>query len=502
MAHAGSFAEVWGEIGHNAHPPLFYLLLRLAALAGEDPLWLRAPSLLAGSLAALAGFALARELGGALAGWVAGLAIALSPGAIALSQVARPYALQLLVLLLAGLALARSANGRSRRAAPAYAALLLLAVLLHYSSFLFAGAALATLAGARLAGRLGARELRALALAHAPALLAMAALAALHAVPRVLASGLRQWAVEGWLEPFFPHGPGEAWRALVGALEYLTGPALALPALLALLLSLALAFARGAWLLAGLGSALLSLALLAAALELYPLGCTRHAAHLAALVFPALGFGAGRLASLGPWRAAPGAALLLALAALPAPLAAAFGLREDRVRAHPELFLPRRAVEGWLAPRLRALGQEPGLLLMDQITAYTLTPLFRDAQAGRAYREVDELRSFAWGQRQALVAPTFFLVANASQRGQPNHLASVLARIRAERPELLPALEGDVRVLSANGTHLYDALRGRRLRDLVDAVEVEAGALCLFRLRAGAYLARAERRGPPPGALE
>jgi hypothetical protein len=496
VAHAASFAAVWGEIEQNAHPPLFYLLLRGAALLGEDPLWLRLPSLAAGSLAALAAFALARELGGAVAGWVAGLALALAPGAIRLSQVARPYALQLLVLLLGLLALARYANGRRRFALPAGAALLLLSVLLHYGSFLVVGALFAVVAGARLSGRLSGREARDLALALSPAALAMAALVALHALPRVVGGGLRDWAVEGWLGPFFPRAPGEAWRALLGALEYLTGPALAPLALLALLASLALAFARGAWLLAGLGAALLSLALLAAALRLYPLGCTRHAAHLAALVFPALGYGAGQLARLGRRPAALAAALLLAMAAAGAPLARALGQREDRVRASPELYLPRRAVEGWLWPRLRALAAEPGLLVMDQITAYTLSPLWREAQAAGGYREVDQLRSFAWGRREALVAPTFFLVAGTSQRGQPSHLASALARIRAERPELAAALEGDVRVLSANGTHLYQALRGRRLRDLVDAVEVEGGALCLFRLRAAAYLERLAGRDP------
>lgn len=502
VAHAGSLAVVSGEIGHNVHPPLFYLLLRLAALAGEDPLWLRLPSLVAGSLAVAAAFALARELGGALAGCVAALLLAFSPGAIALSQVARPYALQLLVLLLALFALARYTDGKRRGALPAYAALLLVAVLLHYSSFFVAGAALATLTWARLSGRLAAREWRALALAHAPAALAMTALLALHAWPSVLASGFRADAAAGWLSPFFPRGPGDAWRALLGVLEYLAGPELAAPLLLLLLFSLALACARGAWLLAGLGGSLLTLALLAALLRLYPLGCTRHAAWLAALIAPALGYGAGQLARLRGRRAAAGFALLAALALLQAPLARALGLREDRVRAQPELFLPRRAVTGWLVPRLRQLGQQPGLLVMDQITAYTLMPLFLAAQEEGAYRRPDELRSFAWGQRQAFVAPSFFMVASASQRGEPNHLASVLARIRAERPELAAALAGDVRVLSANGTHLYQALRGRRLRDLVDAVEVEAGALCLFRLRAADYLERASssRGSAPSGA--
>ena len=48
---AGSFGDFWAEVLANAHPPLYYLLLRGVGLLTWDFVWLRGTSLLFGTAA-------------------------------------------------------------------------------------------------------------------------------------------------------------------------------------------------------------------------------------------------------------------------------------------------------------------------------------------------------------------------------------------------------------------------------------------------------------------
>ena len=63
--HSG-WQQFWQQVEGNAHPPLFYLLLRPIAALGSDPLWLRLPSILFSCLGIWGMYLLARNLGGYL----------------------------------------------------------------------------------------------------------------------------------------------------------------------------------------------------------------------------------------------------------------------------------------------------------------------------------------------------------------------------------------------------------------------------------------------------
>jgi 4-amino-4-deoxy-L-arabinose transferase-like glycosyltransferase len=134
-----SFADFWAEAMATAHPPLYFLILRGIAVVSTDFAWLRSVALISGVAAVYAFIALGRELGnvdarGRLTGLLAGLLIAVSPRAVALSQVVRPYMLLLLLLAAALSFLLRFARLRSNGSLVAYAACVCVALMLHYSA--------------------------------------------------------------------------------------------------------------------------------------------------------------------------------------------------------------------------------------------------------------------------------------------------------------------------------------------------------------------------------
>ncbi len=520
VASAPTWAERWSAIAGNAHPPLHYLLLVLIRSVTDDALWLRAPSVLFGALAVPALYALVRALAGRGAGGIAAWGLALSPGAVMLSQTARPYGLQLFLLAIALLCLLRGAQSRERRWLAGYAVSALLAVLHHYSSLIALGTAGLCVGAAGLRGALPPAVLARIALASAPAALAAALVAWLHLVP-ALRAGFPEGAVPGWLTPYYAQGPRALAALWLGAVEYLTGAALAAPVLLVWLGALALALAQRRWLLAGASLALIAAASLLSLLARYPLGCTRHDLYLALALFPLLGTGLAQALLAGPLARRALALGCLALALLARdPLARALGRPPGPWRAHPELGLARSEVEGWLAPRLAALAKTPGLLLMDQFTSYTLLPLFardpsRPDAGARPLGFADEhaLRVLDFGARKLVVAAAWFLSASPRDRDAEHGLWRQLERLRDERRELAPLLS-ELRVVSANGPHLVLALRRRaserhtrpdrvppRARGLgrgaiVSEVELQPPALALFRLDARELHASGPWRSP------
>ncbi len=85
----------------DVHPPLYYWILHAwMGLFGVNVAAARGLSAICGTLAVLATYQLARRWYGLLAGWVAGIAAAISPLAIHYSQEARMYALAMLLAAL------------------------------------------------------------------------------------------------------------------------------------------------------------------------------------------------------------------------------------------------------------------------------------------------------------------------------------------------------------------------------------------------------------------
>jgi hypothetical protein len=93
--------ELLAALRLDSGPPLPYLLAKLVAAVGIDPLAAaRAVSVLAGTLAVLAAAAAARRAWGAAAGWWCGALLAVHPLAVAWSSEGRAYALLLLAAAL------------------------------------------------------------------------------------------------------------------------------------------------------------------------------------------------------------------------------------------------------------------------------------------------------------------------------------------------------------------------------------------------------------------
>ena len=138
LAHARSPGDLLDGITQNAHPPLQYLVLYgMASLSGEFS-WLRAASLLTGSLAVYAIIRLGEETAGWRAGLLAGAALAVAPGAIALSQLMRPYALLTLLLTAATWFALRAVRTGERRDLVLHTTALALALCTHYAAYLAA----------------------------------------------------------------------------------------------------------------------------------------------------------------------------------------------------------------------------------------------------------------------------------------------------------------------------------------------------------------------------
>ena len=121
------------DVVHNDnHPPLQYLLDRLATVVSDTPDALRLPSVLAGTAAIPLAAALGRRLGGDRAGVAAGLLTAGMPLLVLWSRDARMYALAITIVLAMTLALWRAVEVPSWRRALAYFAVCVVAFYTHY----------------------------------------------------------------------------------------------------------------------------------------------------------------------------------------------------------------------------------------------------------------------------------------------------------------------------------------------------------------------------------
>jgi uncharacterized membrane protein len=94
----------------NHHMPSFFLLLRPLVPLGHPEFWLRLPSAVFGAVAVMLVFLIARRVGGWVAGSLAALVIGLSPIALAFSQEARSYTLEMSLILVALYGLVRLAQ--------------------------------------------------------------------------------------------------------------------------------------------------------------------------------------------------------------------------------------------------------------------------------------------------------------------------------------------------------------------------------------------------------
>ena len=122
-------------INQEKTPPLGFVLPWLTAHVHPASLWMRAPSVIAGTALIPATAVLGRKVYGAAAGACAAALIATSPFMVFYGSEARAYSLAALLVTAAALALLKATepNGR-RREWVAFAMLVLAAVLTHYTT--------------------------------------------------------------------------------------------------------------------------------------------------------------------------------------------------------------------------------------------------------------------------------------------------------------------------------------------------------------------------------
>ncbi len=511
IAHAPS-AIAGSMIAGNAHPPLYYYLLRATAAVSDDFVWLRVPALVFGTLSIVAIYVLGKRVGGSVCGIAAAIVLALSPGAIELSQLARPYALQFLLLIGATGTLlhyldqylgsyparqpAAQLRNPNRRTLIAYSALMFAAALTHYSSFLVLAGFSIALGFVAITGRLGRRELRDLALAHVPIALAGAVLYAYHVEPTLIDSAMRREALGSWLGAYFVTAPAALWRNFLGVFDFLAGPTLAGVGSIVFLISVAACVQARRFALVAVCLSVVLVAALASAISVYPFGATRHSAYLAPFFALTVGASTAFAFSMGT-RVAVGAGVVLALVVVArGPISLAVGVTPREPVEQPEFAITRAEMDGFRGAFER-VRTTPGVVFMDLSTTYTLLPLMHDGGIQLEWVVAGDSHQLTWGERQVVVIPQWYMAVGEQNINASNHLWSAIRRAR-DQQGVSDLLAADVRVVSANGLALPRSIRAlseNRAERLSVLDEVSSTSnLSAFRLHVDAYQNQLTRR--------
>jgi 4-amino-4-deoxy-L-arabinose transferase-like glycosyltransferase len=102
----------------NHHMPSFFLMLSPLTRLGDPQLWLRLPPAVFGALAVMLVYLIGSRVAGRMAGVLAALVLGLSPSALAFSQEARSYTMEMCLILVALWGLVGLAANPARAARP------------------------------------------------------------------------------------------------------------------------------------------------------------------------------------------------------------------------------------------------------------------------------------------------------------------------------------------------------------------------------------------------
>jgi 4-amino-4-deoxy-L-arabinose transferase-like glycosyltransferase len=127
-----SIVDMITVVHNDNHPPLQYILVRLATLFGNTPTTLRLPSVVAGAAAVPVAMALGRRIGGDHVGIAGGAIVALMPLLVLWSRDARMYALATTLLLAMTLALWRAIDDPGAGRVAIYGLAVLAGLYTHY----------------------------------------------------------------------------------------------------------------------------------------------------------------------------------------------------------------------------------------------------------------------------------------------------------------------------------------------------------------------------------
>lgn len=149
IAQQDNWTNFWSDIYANAHPPLFFLLLKIALRLGHSLLIYRSISILTGVASVFLVGRIARKITASnILGYESALAYGLALPGIIVSCEVRSYMLSVFFVLLSFSCLLDLAAGSGKNEAKAragFALCAILACLSHYYAFYYAGAAIVLL---------------------------------------------------------------------------------------------------------------------------------------------------------------------------------------------------------------------------------------------------------------------------------------------------------------------------------------------------------------------
>jgi len=404
-----STREFWGEVMANAHPPLFYLVLRGVGHLTRDFVWLRGVALISGTAAIWVLWLVGRELGGkgwpgVVAGSVAAGLLAVNHEAIVFSQVLRPYSMLVALLGAALYHLLRYRADPTDRRLAAYVLFTSLALLTHYGAVLGFAAFLGVVAVDHFGGEMERASWNRLAAAQAIPGAVLITVFLLH-LNAALGSYMMYLALapDGWLSEWLVSSPGQAWHSFVPFQTLQLPVSLQGRAALLLLVGIGVAARsrsrRGRTVAVLAGGALVA-ALAASALGEYPFGPTRHDAWLVVFTLPALAWLAGYVVERGRVGVFAGLAVALALGG---PLERALGDYPPMGSAADERALRREDVRSLVAEHLDPEGA-PRVVLMSFQTFNLLMPVYATARQEITATSPPDLMSFSFGSRDVIVS--------------------------------------------------------------------------------------------------
>ncbi|MBX9603867.1 MAG: glycosyltransferase family 39 protein [Bryobacteraceae bacterium] len=314
---APSFREFYAKTLEQAHPPLYFFLLRLLIPFSASEVWLRMPSVIAGAGLIALVFVWIRSAFGPAAGIAAATAVAVNGFLIDLSAQVRGYALLHAAMAAAFLFQFRYLRSGSRRALCISVSAAAIAILIHYSALV----GMAALGTAALVQSGVNRDLRRRIPPYAVAHLATLALLGFLYVTHIRslrgspmeAEAATSWLARSYFDPASERAKDFAvsrtWEIAVEHFSidsqrtlFWTTPLAQKEAriwyVLGALLALGLLRRRRSpeyWALAAAFVAAYSVAMLLALNRLYPYGPTRHASILILFSIPLLAVAASDL---------------------------------------------------------------------------------------------------------------------------------------------------------------------------------------------------------------
>ena len=367
-----------------------------------------------------------------MTGLVAAALLVASPPAIILSQIMRPYMLQLALVAGALALLLRYARAPERRTLLGYIALLVLALLTHDSSVLALGALGGVALYLIVSAEMPHEARRDHALSHMVPVAVVLGLYLFH-LRGLVASDTADDALQGWLSFYLVGSVREAWLAFVGLQTTVAGRGLGGPVTVLMISALAVAVARRAWLMVVVAGSALLVGLVAAAAGVYPLGAVRHSTWMLAFTLPPLAWAVGFVLTSGRRWALAGVAIVVILVAARESVGIGVGVPESPWAA-PERVLRRSNLLEMVD--LLDPGGAPRLVIMDQQTYYLLLPFyFKERQKARFGLD-DTFFHFPYGERDVVVVQSWNLTAGADRVQDASNLRSLTDRADRSDPVL------------------------------------------------------------------